>query len=106
MLQAWESTGHGDVSRLGTAGAAASGDAMLVGSSGTALECLMREALDVPGAAAALLEAFAIQSRTLRLVQEADARGAATLPPDLRQRLAAAAAITPSWLTLGAGLRA
>ena len=71
-----------------------------------ALEGLMRQALAVPGAAAALLEAFALQSRTLRLVQEADARGAASLPVELRQRLTLAAATTPSWLMLGEGLRA
>ncbi|MBC7843992.1 MAG: hypothetical protein H7099_16845, partial [Gemmatimonadaceae bacterium] len=32
------------------------------------LEVLMRQALEVPGAASALLEAFAAQSRALRLV--------------------------------------
>jgi hypothetical protein len=66
----------------------------------------MRQALDVPGAAAALLEAFAMQSSTLRLVLEADARGAASLPVELRRRLDAAAAKTPAWLVLGEGLRA
>lgn len=71
------------------------------------LELLMRQALEVPGAATALLEAFAAQSRALRLVQEADERGAASLPSELRHRLAAAAARTPSWLaTGGAGVRA
>jgi hypothetical protein len=71
------------------------------------LELLMRQALEVPGAATALLEAFAAQSRALRLVQEADARGAASLPTELRDRLAAAAARTPSWLaTNGPGVRA
>lgn len=76
-------------------------------TSGLTLEMLMRQALDVPGAAAALLEAFAAQSRALRLVQEADARGAASLPDELRHRLAAVAARTPSWLaTAGAGVRA
>ncbi|HYW51436.1 MAG TPA: hypothetical protein VE861_12570 [Gemmatimonadaceae bacterium] len=71
------------------------------------LETLLRQALDVPGAAAALLEAFAAQSRALRLVQEADARGAASLPAELRQRLAAAVNRTPSWLAAsGAGVRA
>jgi hypothetical protein len=71
------------------------------------LELLMRQALDVPGAATALLEAFAAQTRALRLVQEADARGAASLPPELRHRLAAAVARTPSWLAAGgAGVRA
>ena len=72
------------------------------------LELLMRQALEVPGAATALLEAFAAQSRALRLVQEADARGAAMLPPELRSRLAAVAARTPSWLAsdVVAGVRA
>ena len=72
------------------------------------LEMLMRQALEVPGAASALLEAFAAQSRALRLVQEADARGAALLPAELRNRLAAVAARTPSWLTadVHAGVRA
>ncbi len=67
------------------------------------LELLMRQALAVPGAAAALLDAFAAQSRALRLVQEADARGAASLPTELRQRLEAAAARTPAWLSAGGG---
>lgn len=62
------------------------------------LEVLMRQALEVPGAATALLEAFAAQSRALRLVQEAEARGAASLPTELTHRLAAAAARTPAWL--------
>ncbi len=71
------------------------------------LELLMRQALDVPGAATALLEAFAAQTRALRLVQEADARGAASLPPELRHRLAAVVERTPSWLAAGgAGVRA
>lgn len=70
------------------------------------LEVLMRQALEVPGAAAALLEAFAAQSRALRLVQEADARGAASLPAELRHRLAAVAKRTPSWLSGSAGVRA
>lgn len=71
------------------------------------LELLMRQALAVPGAASALLEAFAAQSRALRLVQEADARGAASLPAELRHRLAAVAERTPSWLAAtGAGVRA
>ncbi len=71
------------------------------------LEILMRQALDVPGAAAALLEAFAAQSRALRLVQEADARGAASLPAELRHRLAAVAERTPPWLAAaGGGVRA
>jgi hypothetical protein len=70
------------------------------------LECLMRQALTVPGAAGALLEAFAVQTRALRMVQEADARGAASLPAEVRSRLAAAAARTPLWLTVaGAGVR-
>ena len=72
----------------------------------TALETLMRHALEVPGAAAALLDAFAAQACALRLVQEAEARGAASLPSDLRQGIAAAAARTPSWLAVGtAGVR-
>ena len=72
------------------------------------LEVLMRQALEVPGAATALLEAFAAQSRALRMVQEADARGAASLPSELRSRLAAVAARTPSWLSAdsGSGVRA
>ncbi len=71
------------------------------------LEMLMRQALEVPGAATALLEAFAAQSRAIRLVQEADARGAASLPSELRHRLAAVTARTPSWLAAGsAGVRA
>jgi hypothetical protein len=72
------------------------------------LEVLMRQALEVPGAATALLEAFAAQSRALRMVQEADARGAASLPSELRSRLAAVAARTPSWLAAdtGSGVRA
>lgn len=72
------------------------------------LELLMRQALEVPGAAAALLDAFAAQSRALRLVQEADARGAASLPTEVRQRLDAAAARVPAWLSAGnsAGVRA
>ena len=71
------------------------------------LELLMRQALEVPGAATALLEAFAAQLRALRLVQEADARGAASLPTELRDRLAAVAARTPTWLaTNSAGVRA
>jgi hypothetical protein len=71
------------------------------------LELLMRQALEVPGAATALLEAYAAQSRALRLVQEADARGAASLPTELRHRLAAAAARTPAWLSTSCeGVRA
>lgn len=70
------------------------------------LELLMRQALEVPGAATALLQAFAAQSRALRMVQEADARGAASLPTELRHRLAAAAARTPVWLATGEGVRA
>lgn len=71
------------------------------------LEMLMRQALEVPGAATALLEAFAAQSRALRMVQEADARGAAQLPSELRNRLAAVAARTPTWLSAeAAGVRA
>jgi hypothetical protein len=67
------------------------------------LEVLMRQALEVPGAASALLEAFAAQSRALRLVQEADARGAAVLPTELRHRLEAVAARTPVWLAATSG---
>jgi hypothetical protein len=72
------------------------------------LDMLMRQALEVPGAATALLEAFAAQSRALRLVQEADARGAASLPSELRHRLAAVAARTPTWLAAenSSGVRA
>ena len=72
------------------------------------LELLMRQALEVPGAATALLQAFAAQSRALRMVQEADARGAASLPTELRHRLASVAARTPAWLASegGAGVRA
>lgn len=71
------------------------------------LEVLMRQALEVPGAASALLEAYAAQSRALRLVQEADARGAATLPTELRQRLELVASRAPSWLAIeGEGVRA
>lgn len=71
------------------------------------LEVLMRQALEVPGAASALLEAFAAQTRALRLVQEADARGAAQLPTELRHRLASVAARTPAWLSAeGTGVRA
>lgn len=70
------------------------------------LDRLMQDALRVPGAAAALLDAFAAQARALRLVQEADARGAASLPSEVRQRIAAATARTPSWLAVGsAGVR-
>jgi hypothetical protein len=75
----------------------------LGGAADLTLEILMRQALDVPGAATALLEAFAAQSRALRLVQEAEARGAASLPADLRQKLARVVARTPSWLASGAG---
>jgi len=70
------------------------------------LDLLMQQALQLPGAAAALLDAFAAQARALRLVQEADARGAASLPSELRQGIAAAAARTPSWLAVwSAGVR-
>ena len=68
----------------------------------SSLEVLMRQALAVPGAATALLEAFAAQSRVLHLVQEADARGAASLPSELRHRLASVSARTPSWLAASA----
>jgi len=78
-----------------------------VSSADATLELLMRQALGVPGAASALLEAFAAQTRALRLVQEADARGAASLPPELRHRLATVVERTPSWLAAGsAGVRA
>lgn len=70
------------------------------------LDSLMRQALDVPGAASALLAAFAAQARALRMVQEADARGAALLPTEIRHRLASVAAQTPIWLAVGeAGFR-
>ena len=59
------------------------------------LDGLMRQALDVPGAASALLAAFAAQALALRMVQEADARGAASLPSEIRHRLALVAAQTP-----------
>jgi hypothetical protein len=64
-----------------------------------ALDVLLRQALDVPGAASALLQAFAAQSRALHLVQEADARGAASLPSELRHRIADVTRRTPTWLT-------
>ena len=91
-----------------TASASAHRAAIVNASADLTLEVLMRQALDVPGAATALLEAFAAQSRALRLVQEADARGAASLPSDLRHRLAAVVARTPSWLASEglAGVRA
>jgi len=72
-----------------------------VRASDLTLDLLMKQALEVPGAASALLEAFAAQSRALRMIQEADARGAASLPAELRHRLAAAAARTPGWLAAG-----
>ncbi|MCU0626583.1 MAG: hypothetical protein MUF21_08900 [Gemmatimonadaceae bacterium] len=62
------------------------------------LDGLMREALGVPGAGAALLHAFAAQSRALRLVLEAEALGATELPADVRTRLEGAVALTPPWL--------
>jgi hypothetical protein len=68
------------------------------------LEVLMRQALEVPGAASALLEAFAAQASALRLVQEADARGAATLPAEIRNRLASVAKRTPVWLAATSAL--
>ncbi len=64
----------------------------------------MRQALEVPGAASALLEAFAAQASALRLVQEADARGAATLPAEIRNRLASVAKRTPVWLAATSAL--
>lgn len=76
-------------------------------STDLSLEVLMRHALEVPGAATALLQAFAAQSRVLRMVQEAEARGAASLPSELTDRVAAAAASTPTWLASGSrGVRA
>jgi hypothetical protein len=69
------------------------------------LDLLMRQALSLPGAASALLEAYAAQSRALRLVQEAEARGAARLPAELRLRLESAAARTPTWLAATVGVR-
>lgn len=80
---------------------AAEGAVRTSGSPQQSLEGLMRQALEVPGAATALLEAFAKQTRALRMVQEADARGAASLPSDVRTRLADAAASTPVWLAVG-----
>ena len=65
----------------------------------SALDQLMRQALAVSGAATALLEAFAAQSRALHLVQEAEARGAASLPSELRHRLADVTRRTPTWLS-------
>jgi hypothetical protein len=79
-------------------------DGVLGASGDLSLEVLMRQALEVPGAASALLEAFAAQSRALRLVQEADARGAASLPSELRHRLEAVAARTPVWLAATSGV--
>ena len=64
-----------------------------------ALDALVREALDVPGAAAALLAAFAAQARALRLVLDADALGATALPPAVREDLRGAVALTPAWLS-------
>jgi hypothetical protein len=95
-----------EVSAPATAGASASRPSLSDGADLT-LEMLMRQALEVPGAATALLQAFAAQSRALRLVQEADARGAASLPSELRHRLASVVARTPTWLSSeGAGVRA
>jgi hypothetical protein len=92
----------------GTADAATSVSREPMDNADLTLDILMRQALEVPGAASALLEAFAAQSRALRMVQEADARGAALLPPELRHRLAAVAARTPAWLASDAraGVRA
>jgi hypothetical protein len=84
-------------------------EAMIGAAGDLSLDVLMRQALEVPGAASALLEAFAAQTRALRLVQEADARGAASLPTELRHRLEAVAARTPVWLAAtsgGSGVRA
>lgn len=64
-----------------------------------ALDMLVREALGVPGAAAALLAAFAAQARALRLVLEAEALGATALPPAVREDLRGAVALTPPWLS-------
>lgn len=61
-------------------------------------EALLLEMVRAPGAAEALLTAFAAQTRALRLVLDADARGAASLPADVRHRLARAIARTPEWL--------
>lgn len=62
------------------------------------LDALVREAMAVPGAGAALLHAFAAQSRALQLVLEAEALGATALPADVRTRLEGAVALTPTWL--------
>jgi hypothetical protein len=64
-----------------------------------ALDALVREALEVPGAGAALLAAFAAQARALRLVLEAEALGAAALPPAVREDLRGAVARMPAWLS-------
>ena len=47
------------------------------------LETLMRTVLAEPGAAGALLAAFAAQARALNLVWEAERRGVGTLPADV-----------------------
>jgi DnaJ-domain-containing protein 1 len=70
------------------------------------LHALMRQALEVPAAAIALIEAFAAQSRALRLIQEADSRGAASLPTELRHRVAEVTERSAAWLSEGAGVRA
>lgn len=71
---------------------------MDVTSADAGLDGLAREALALPGAGAALLHAFAAQTRALRLVLDADAIGAAALPADVRTRLQGAVALTPPWL--------
>jgi hypothetical protein len=71
----------------------------VVGIEDVALDALVREALDVPGAAAALLAAFAAQARALRLVLDAEALGATALPPAVREDLRGAVALTPAWLS-------
>lgn len=70
------------------------------------LHALMRHALEVPAAAIALIETFAAQSRALRLIQEADARGAASLPLELRHRVADVTERSAAWLSGGEGVRA
>lgn len=75
-------------------------------SADASLHALMRHALEVPAAAIALIEAFAAQSRALRLIQEADARGAASLPPELRHRVADVTERSAAWLSGGDGVRA
>jgi hypothetical protein len=59
---------------------------------------LMGAMVQSPGAAAELLTALASQTRALRLVMDADARGAVSLPVEVRQRIARAMDSTPPWL--------